>query len=304
LEELKFSDLIEPFCNYLSAERNLSSNTVKNYKIDLHQFLNFLSVKKNIDSIDKVDHITVREFLSFLQEKGCEKRTIARKISCLRSFFKFLKRMDIIPCNPMQKVKSPKMGRKLPTFLYAETMENILRLPENDLLGIRDKAILEVLYATGMRVGELVGLNKSDIDLENKQVLVLGKGGIERILPLGNYSIEALKNYYENVRPIFIKRAKNEDAKNAVFLSQKGTRLTSRGVRYIVEKYVTKESLRLKVSPHTFRHSFATHLLEQGADLRTVQELLGHVNLSTTQIYTHIDKKRLKETYKKFHPRA
>ncbi|KUK10552.1 MAG: Tyrosine recombinase XerC [Clostridia bacterium 41_269] len=304
VKELKFSDLIEPFCNYLSAERNLSNNTVKNYKADLLQFENFLKDKKSIYEINKIDHLAIREFLSFLQEKGCEKRTIARKISCLKSFFKFLKRLDIISNNPMQKVKSPKVGRKLPTFLYAETMENILKRPENNLLGIRDRAILEMLYATGMRVGELVSLNKNDIDMENKQVIVLGKGGIERILPLGNYSIEALKNYFKNVRPIFLKRAKDKDAQDAVFLSQKGTRLTSRAVRYILEKYAAKESLRLKISPHTIRHSFATHLLEQGADLRAVQELLGHVNLSTTQIYTHVDRKRLKDIYMKFHPRA
>jgi len=302
----KFFDLIESFCSYLSAERNLSHNTVKNYRTDLSQFFEFIirNDTSPCKSMNEIDHLTIREYLSYLQVQGFEKRTIARKVSCLRSFFRFLYRMGVISHNPMQKVRSPKLGKKLPSFLYCNTVEYLLNTPGDDLLGIRDRAILEVLYASGMRVGELEALNVTDIDFDASQALVRGKGNKERIVPLGYHSIAALTNYFRNVRQIFVRRATTEDAKRAVFLSQKGTRLSSRGIRYIVEKYVNLTSIKTGVSPHSLRHSFATHLLERGADLRTVQELLGHANLSTTQIYTHVDRKRLKETYDRYHPRA
>lgn len=206
--------------------------------------------------------------------------------------------------DPLQKVNSPKLGRKLPSFLYLESVELLLSAPEDTLTGIRDKALLEALYASGMRVGELEQLDCGDIDFENCQALVLGKGNKERMAPLGSYAIAALERYLHAVRPVFAGRVTSPSHQDALFLSQKGTRLSSRGIRYLVKKYVQKASLQAGVSPHSLRHSFATHLLEKGADLRSVQELLGHASLSTTQIYTHISRKKLKETYERCHPRA
>ena len=299
----KFAQLISAFLQYLEVGRNLSANTVRSYKIDLEQFFQYVSVR-NMSSIKNIDHLFVREYLAELQKDEYDKRTVARKLSSLRSFFKFAYRNGEIEVNPMEKVASPKLGKKLPTFLYLESVEDLLNAPDNTLTGIRDKALLEVLYASGMRVGELEQLNCSDIDFENWRAVVVGKGGKERIVLLGSYSVASLKEYLQKVRPVFAARVTTDQDKDALFLSQKGTRLSSRGIRWLVKKYVKKASLQSGVSPHSLRHSFATHLLERGADLRAVQELLGHSSLSTTQIYTHVSRKRLKDIYDRCHPRA
>jgi integrase/recombinase XerC len=298
-----YTQIISLFLQYLEVERNLSANTVRSYSIDLQQFFQYVSEQK-IPSIKDIDHLFIREYLAVLQKDEYQKRTVARKLSSLRSFFKYAYRNGDIEVNPMEKVTSPKLGKKLPSFLYLESVEMLLNAPDYSPAGIRDKAVLEVLYASGMRVGELEQLNCSHIDFENLQALVVGKGNKERIVPLGSYSVAALKEYLQKVRPIYAARVTVDGDRDALFLSQKGTRLSSRGIRWLIKKYVEKASLQSGVSPHSLRHSFATHLLEQGADLRAVQELLGHRSLSTTQIYTHVSRKRLKDIYDRCHPRA
>jgi len=298
-----YAELINRYLQHLKVERNLSEYTVSSYKTDLEQFFNFVS-GQNYIALKDIDHLVIREYLASLQIKGCQKRTVARKVSSLRSLFKFAYSNDLISINPMDKVNSPKLGRKLPSFLYQDAVQLLLNAPDSSPLGIRDKALLELLYASGMRVGELEKLNCSDVDFDHCQALVLGKGNKERIVPFGSYAFDALNEYLQVVRPKFAAKASETDDQDALFLNQQGGRLTSRGIRYIVKKYVNKVSLESGISPHSLRHSFATHLLEQGADLRAVQELLGHSNLSTTQIYTHISKRKLKDTYDKYHPRA
>ena len=299
----EFTDLIQGYLQHLKVQRNLSEYTVSSYKTDLEQFFEHVSAEPLL-SIKEIDHLVIREYLALLQKKGLQKRSVARKVSSLRGFFKYLHSNDLLEVNPMEKVNSFKLGRKLPSFLYLESVESLLNAPDTSPAGIRDKALLEVLYGSGMRVGELEKLNCSDIDFENCQAKVVGKGNKERMAPLGSYAVTALKTYLDSVRPIFASREAAAEGQVPLFLNQKGTRLTSRGVRYLVKKYVNKASLQAGVSPHSLRHSFATHLLEQGADLRAVQELLGHSNLSTTQIYTHVSRKKLKETYDRYHPRA
>lgn len=298
-----YQELLDNFILYLRVERNLSENTISSYKTDIEQFFRHVS-GEGITLLEYVDHLVIREFLARLQKDGCGKRTTARKLSSLRSFFKTAFNDGIIEANPMDKVTSPKMGRKLPSFLYLESVQLLLDVPDRTPGGIRDKALLEVLYASGMRVGELEHLKCADIDFDKGQALVLGKGNKERLAPLGSYALEALEEYLRTVRPKLAAKAKDTQQEDALFLNQKGTPLTSRGIRYLVKKYVNQASLDSGVSPHSLRHSFATHLLEQGADLRAVQELLGHSSLSTTQVYTHISKKKLKETYERYHPRA
>ncbi len=298
-----YQELLDSFILYLRVERNLSENTVSSYKTDIEQFFRHVS-GEGINLLGDVNHLVIREFLARLQKDGCRKRTTARKLSSLRCFFKFAFNRGILDVNPMEKVNSPKLGRKLPSFLYLESVQLLLDAPDRSLGGIRDRALLEVLYASGMRVGELEKLKCADIDFSTGQALVLGKGNKERLAPLGSYSLEALEEYLRVVRPQFVAKAKGLEQEDALFLNQKGTPLTSRGIRYLVKKYVNQASLDSGVSPHSLRHSFATHLLEQGADLRAVQELLGHSSLSTTQVYTHISKKKLKETYDRYHPRA
>jgi len=299
----EYEKLIDGYIQYLKLERNLSMHTVRSYNSDLEQFFSFLS-ETAVGSVGEIDHLHIREFLSELQKGDIQKRTIARKICSLRSFFKFCYQNGIVSSNPLEKVNSPKLGRKLPSFLYLESVELLLDAPDRTANGLRDKALLEMLYASGMRVGELEQLNCNDIDFENCQVLVVGKGNKERMVPIGSYAMAALQEYLHKVRPLFAGRVVDDSQRDALFLSQKGTRLSSRGIRYLVKKYVNKASLQAGISPHSLRHSFATHLLEKGADLRCVQELLGHTSLSTTQIYTHISRKRLKDTYDRYHPRA
>jgi len=283
---------IDKFIRYLEIEKNYSAHTILNYSLDLKEFKDFL---KDIP-IEKVDHLVLRKYLAELKQKNLKNRTVNRKLSCLRSFFKFLFREGYIKSNPTKLISGPKQEKNLPSFL---TEEEVLKLLENiplkDEHNFRDKAILETFYSTGMRISELVGLNISDIDFISGTVKVRGKGKKERLLPIGEKAISALKDYLE--------RRKKKD-EEAVFLNRFGKRITGRAVRDIVAKYVKLVSIKTGVSPHTLRHSFATHLLERGADLRSVQELLGHTNISTTQIYTHLTTEKLKQIYNQAHPRA
>jgi len=298
---------INSYISFLRNEKNYSNNTIISYKNDLLQLLNFLKDYKIIkgDSIKYIDHSIMRKYIVYLKKCDYSVRSICRKISTVRSFFKFLSREDMVDIDPTINLITPKIVKKLPSFLYLEEINKLIETPPgHTILGIRDKAILELLYGTGMRVGELVNLSIHDIDLYEKTVRVFGKGSKERILPLGNPSIRAVQEYLTS-RDIFRKNISlDKNDQNALLLNRFGGRLSARSIRRLIIKYMKIAGFNKKISPHVLRHSFATHLLGGGADLRSVQELLGHESLSTTQIYTHITKERLKEIYKKSYPRS
>ena len=296
-------DYLKKFVNYLEIERNLSSHTLKSYQGDLRQFSLFL---KRGTTLNKIDYLTIREYLAYLQGIGVSRRTVSRKLSCLRSFFKFLCREGYLSSDPTAGVRSPRLDKKLPKFLDLSEVTKLVEAPSGDeVLGLRDRAILETLYSTGMRVSELVSLNAGRIDFIGGVLKVMGKGRKERLTPIGESALEAIRKYLEK-RPQLLRRRKRGISKDkeALFLNNWGGRLTRLSIRRIVRKYIKKISSELNINPHTLRHTFATHLLNAGADLRYVQELLGHVNLSTTQIYTHVTTQRLKTVYDRAHPRA
>lgn len=298
---------IELYAFFLKNEKNYSNYTIISYRSDLIQFFNYLKLYRILkdDKIEYVDRSVMRKYIVYLKKSDYSARSISRKISTVRSFFKFCLREGIIKVNPTINLITPKINKKLPYFLYLQEVNKLIEAPlKNTIFGIRDKAILELLYGTGIRVGELVNLNICNIDLYEKTIIVFGKGSKERILPLGNPSIRAIQEYLTS-RNLFEKKIfVNKNDLEALFLNRLGGRLTTRSIRRIIIKYMKMAGLNKKISPHVLRHSFATHLLEGGADLRSVQELLGHKSLSTTQIYTHITKERLKTIYKKSHPRA
>jgi len=286
---------IDKFINYLKVERNASDHTIINYTIDLGVFKTFLGDRQ----IETIDHLALRRFLAELRAKNYAKRTIARKLASLRSLFRFLFREGYIKKNPITAISTPKLDRKLPVFLDVVKIERLLQSPsESDEAGVRDRALLETLYSTGIRVSELVGLDIDDVDIISGVVKVLGKGSKERVVPIGEPALNAIRKYLDTRAG---SRVKDKDA---VFLNNHGRRLTDRSVRRVIDKHIRACSMTEKISPHSLRHSFATHLLDRGADLRSVQELLGHANLSTTQIYTHVTMERLKSVYDKAHPRA
>ena len=286
---------VDKFLNYLKVEKDASIHTVVNYSVDLKELADFL-VDKDIHSVDVLD---IRKFLVHLRQKEFKKVTIARKMACLRSFFKFLCREGHIKTNPMVGLVGPKLDKNLPVFLNEDDMAKLLDAPdETDLAGLRDKAMLETMYSTGVRVSELVGLNIEDVDFIGGIVRVFGKGKKERLAPIGDKALRVIKSYLQ-------KRTAVTGASNrALFLNKDKRRLTDRSVRNIIDKYIVVASIRNDISPHSLRHSFATHLLNRGADLRSVQELLGHANLSTTTIYTHLSTEKLKNVYDQTHPRA
>jgi len=282
---------VEKFISYLDIEKNYSKHTLSNYKIDLEEFFLYLAETP----IERVDYFHLRRYLGNLRGKNLKTRTVARKLSSLRSFFKFLVREGLVKKNPSTLLMTPKLEKKLPKFLSeADATRLVDGVTGTDEASLRDRAILETLYSTGMRVSELVSLNLDRVDFISNIVKVLGKGKKERLLPIGETALKVVKQYVDA-------RTHKSDA---VFLNHHGRRLTDRSVRDIVNKYILKASIQGKMSPHGLRHSFATHLLNAGADLRSVQELLGHVNLSTTQIYTHMTTEKLKSIYNKAHPRA
>jgi len=285
---------VDSFINHLRVERGLSINTLLSYKRDLEQFQRWL----DNNGLDKVNSSIVGKYLASLKEKNLSPSSIARKLSSIKMFYRFLLTEGIINENPAQEISSPRQGRKIPTYLSLKEVKELLEAPStSSLLGIRDKAILECLYATGMRISELVNLNTEDIDLNTGWVKVQGKGSRERMIPLTGEAIKWIKEYLE-------KRDTNNKKSSPLFCNRYGRRLSRQFCWKIVKKYAQKAGIKKKISPHTLRHSFATHLLSGEADLRSVQELLGHVNISTTQIYTHITQERLKKVYKKYHPRA
>ncbi len=291
-------EAIQFFLDYLTGEKNSSSHTVKNYKIDLREFVLFLKEKNFRD----VSYLDIRSFLAHLQSRDYSKSSISRKLACLRSFFKYLTRENKIESNPAAGISTPKREKKLPDFLDPPEVVRLLEAPDkNKWEEKREKAILETLYSSGLRVSELVGLNQEDVDSFGALVRVRGKGKKERIVPLGQMALQALQSYL-GYQPA--PRLKKISSKVPLYLNRSGGRLTDRSVRRMINKYVRRTGLNKEVSPHMLRHSFATHMLDRGADLRSVQELLGHENLSTTQIYTHVTTQRLKEAYDTAHPRA
>src|ERR687885_998734 len=304
--------LLEQFFEHLRYERNVSEHTLRNYRIDLGQFYEHLAPadpktgKRREFDIQQIDHITIREWLSELHAANKQKSSIARKLAALRTFFQFLLREGVVKVNPAKMVSTPRLEKKLPTHLSVEEMVRFIETPDTQTeLGKRDRAILEMLYGTGMRVSELTKLNLHDVDFRNRTIRVKGKRRKERIVPFGEPALHALMRYLTEVRPAFLNNAPlAERETDAVFLNYQGTRITTRSVGRMVDKYIVQCAGIHNISPHALRHSFATHLLDSGADLRDIQELLGHARLSTTQIYTHVSMEKLIEVYDKAHPKA
>ncbi len=279
---------------YLRHERNASEHTCRNYHLDLGQFFHFLGHRREQD----VTPLDVRRFVAHLTTEAAARRTTARKLSCLRSFYRFLCREGQMEHNPAISVPTPRLEKRLPTFLDEQQVARLMETPVGQKwLPTRDRALLETLYSTGIRVSELVGMNLEDLDEISGTLLVRGKGKKERLCPIGEVAMKAIRAY-------MAKRPKKLQVPYAIFVSQKGTRLTVRQVDRLLQRYIKVGNLPSSISPHSLRHSYATHLLERGADLRSVQELLGHSSLSTTQIYTHITPQRLKKIFDQAHPRA
>lgn len=301
---------IDDFIKHLKYERNASDHTLRNYESDLVQFYDHIAPpdakgsRRGVEIRD-IDHLTIREYMASLYEKNKKKSSIHRKVAALRTFFRHLCREGILEANPASLVSSPRVENKLPNHLTIEQMIKFIETPETDTaLGKRDRAILELLYASGVRVSELVNLNLTDIDFNNQTLRVKGKGRKERIVPFGEHAKKALQDYL-GVRGELLAEADPEKLDPAVvFMNYQGTRITTRSVGRMVDKYVKLCADIHHISPHSLRHSFATHMLDAGADLRAIQELLGHVRLSTTQQYTHVSMERLMEVYDKAHPKA
>lgn len=295
---------LERFLTYLDSQKGFSVHTCRNYRSDLIAIDNFLK-KKTEGKIElnegKIDYTLLRQYLSSLHQAGYARKTIARHIASLRAYFRFLCLEGLREDNPAKGIFIPRMEKKLPGFLYPQEVVALLEAVDTSkTAGLRDRALMELLYSTGLRVSELVALDIEALEDFDQFITVYGKGKKERFVPIGSYALESLKEYLNKRSELLPKGKENQ----ALFLNQRGSRLTDRGVRLIINKHLLKVSLNKRVSPHTLRHSFATHLLDAGADLRSVQELLGHVNLATTQIYTHISKEKIKAVYNQSHPRA
>ena len=292
---------LKEYLSYLELEKNLSKNTVASYKNDLSSFLRFLAELK-IDDPSKIESRILLDFFSNLEKAGLTSSSAARYFSSLKGFLNYLFSNNYIKSNPIEKVNPPKLGKSLPGVLSFPEIDKILSMPDtSDTLGIRDKSILEVFYACGLRISELISLKLSDLFLSEDMIRVIGKGSKERIVPIGSSAIEWIQVYLTKSRPLLQKKMKSE---NYLFLNSRGTKLSRMGVWKLVDKYVKQAGIEKPAHPHTFRHSFATHLIEGGADLRAVQEMLGHADISTTQIYTHIDREFIKQVHKQFHPRG
>ena len=291
------------FVAKLEHEKGFSEHTLRAYHKDLLQFDNFLKAEKR-SSLESVNHLLLRRFLAVLRSKNYSKTTIARKLASIRSFFKFLIREGELVANPFEMLRTPKQDKKLPHFLSITEVDVLLKTPDSStVMGLRDMAIMETLYSTGIRVSELVGLDEGSIDFIAGMIKVQGKGKKERLVPIGSPATKAINKYIDSKSMSKKKEEKSVSRSEPLFLNKYGGRLTARSVARSLDKYLKVSGINLLTSPHTFRHSFATHLLDKGADLRSVQEMLGHSSLSTTQVYTHITTERLKNVYDKAHPR-
>ena len=298
---MKLVPLLEQFEYYLRVERSVSPHTLRNYLSDLRQFDEFLRREYPEKDCAAVDSLTIRSFLAFLYKKN-KKSSIARKLASLRTFFRFLLRWGILGEDPTVLVATPRREKHMPGFLSVDEIFTLLSMPdENTLAGARDRAIMETLYSSGLRVSELVGMNEENIDYNLGIITVMGKGKKERVVPIGKKALEAVRHYLdfrrrENVPPL--------SSSPPLFQNKRGGRLTVRSVARIINRYIERCGLLRNISPHSLRHTFATHMLDAGADLRAIQELLGHVSLSTTQKYTHVSVTKLMETYDKAHPKS
>ncbi|RLB29071.1 MAG: tyrosine recombinase XerC [Deltaproteobacteria bacterium] len=299
--------LITSFIKYIKIEKGYSGHTIRNYESDLKQFSKFVASKKDIKKGDPgihlVDYMLIRSYLGELFDK-CRRTTIARKLSALKSFFRYLELRGLAPFNPAVEITTPKQEKYIPTYLPIDDMFALLEQPDKEKeLGLRDLAILELLYSSGLRVSELVTLNIERLDLNSRLVRVSGKGGKERLLPVGRKATVAIKECLEHTEKTR-KKAGYSKTQGPLFLNYRGGRLSARSVNRLVKRYSKECGIIMEISPHSIRHTFATHLLDGGADLRSIQELLGHVNLSTTQKYTHVSIDKLMEVYDKSHPRS
>lgn len=333
--------LTERFAAYLTDERHFSPYTARCYGADLRQFVEFLADEFGLDPAESAetdafnrlqasagaapdvagsitprtltdiiataDADLIRGFLAHLGEQSYSAATMARKIATLRSFYKWAQRRGLAQTNPMTLIRTPRQSKRLPKAISVDQVEQLLSAPpENEVLGLRDRAMLETLYSTGIRVSELVALNTDDLDLAGESMHVRGKGKKERLVPLGSHALAAIVGYIDRIKtdPRFASAWAEGGEEHPLFVNKHGKRLSSRSVRRKLDKYLKQIGLDTTISPHTLRHSFATHLLDNGADLRSVQELLGHESLSTTQVYTHLTEKRVRDTYDRAHPRA
>lgn len=292
--------LIKAFLNVLEVQKQYSSHTLDAYRFDIYEFHDFL-VKESIGSFKEVDYVIIRNFLGELYDHQLESSTIARKLSSLRSFYDFLLKQQEVIDNPFVLTKAPKLEKKNPDFLFYEEINELLdKIDETSDLGQRNRAIVELMYASGLRASEVVQMKVADIDFSRQVIHILGKGKKERYVPFHELAYDCLKRYLDEARPSLMVNAKEKH--NVVFVNKNGDTLTTRGLRDILDRLSLNAGLGRRIHPHTIRHTFATHLLDQGAELRFVQEMLGHSNLSTTQIYTHVSKEKLKKTYEASHP--
>ena len=293
-------ELVESFLNYLSVERSLSKNTILSYRRDLEKYIHYLK-DYNINSLSQTVRKNISDFMFSLKDGGLSAVSIARNLVAIKVLYRFLVRERILTTDPSSLLDSPKLWKKIPDVLSGLEVEALLEAPDlKTARGLRDKAILELMYATGLRVSEAVNLKTQDVNFDVGFLRCIGKGAKERIVPLGKESIQAIKKYLEEARP---KLARSGREDTFLFLSRLGKKISRQSFWKLVKHYAKLARIKKNIRPHTLRHSFATHLLERGADLRSVQEMLGHADISTTQIYTHIDKNRLKTIHKNFHPR-
>lgn len=294
-------EFLKEYLTILRYEKNLSDNTSKSYQNDLSKFYSFLK-DNDISDLNDITSSTLIKFFEIQRKLGVDSSTTARYMSSIKGFFSYLEQNNYIEKNPTEKLSSVKKSRKLPSVLTFGEIEKILNVPNtNDIAGLRDKSILETFYSSGLRVSELINLKINDLFFDDEVIRVLGKGSKERIVPIGSSAIKWLKEYLMRSRPFLEKKSKSQ---NFVFLNKRGTKLSRMWIWNIVNNCAKEAGIAKEIHPHTFRHSFATHLLEGGADLRAVQEMLGHADISTTQIYTHVDRNYIKQVHKDHHPRG
>src|SRR5690625_235290 len=289
---------VDEYITFLKIEKGLSSASLSSYRQDLKHYTNYLQ-DNNITTLDNVDTEVLIQFIKFLTEKGLSAKTVSRTQSTLRNFHQFLLNQNIIEVNPAVKLTAVRGEKKLPEYLTIEEMEILLNTPDASPAGIRDNTLMEVLYASGIRVSELINIKRADVNTEMGFIQVSGKGSKERIVPTTDFVAKKLDHYVAEIRPQLLKTEDNDD----LFITNRGRGFTRQGLWKTIKKYELLSGIRKNITPHTFRHSFATHLIENGADLRAVQEMLGHSDISTTQIYTQISTKKIREMYKQFHPR-
>lgn len=298
---MNFEKIFNKFLSYLKLEKNLSDNTIFSYKLDVERYLEFLTSRK-ISDIKKIDKTIINSYINLLYDLGLQAGSINRNFSSLKAFHKYLIKENISEKNPLENIFRPKIKRKLPEVLDITDIEKILSQPDmTTFTGIRDRAMMELLYACGLRISELLNIKKDDINFKEEFLLVFGKGNKERFIPVGDAALNYVNKYLISARSHFVKELVS---KNYLFLNVRGTRMSRMGFWKILHNYVNNSGIKKRVTPHTFRHSFATHLLEGGADLRSVQEMLGHADISTTEIYTHLNLDYLRDIHKTYHPRG